>query len=274
MPLRVICDVIPALVINLASRRDRWKRVSRRLAAAGIPFERVNATGEPDPVRGCARSHLRALRRCEGSNWRLIFEDDVLVRADFAHWVDLLPRQLANVEWDICYLGVQLAAGTRERAVAPNLIRFDHGLHTHGYFVRGASVPKLMRIAKACAFAKGWCAHIDEVFSQTSSIIKLRTTPLLAIQEDGYSDIAGCDLRRLEIYAGWEDFSPIGDEKQRKTPRRRGTHASAAESLTKTARGEHSLPVQSATVSSRTACRDKRVSNSTVRSKAIPDPTR
>ncbi len=116
-----------AYVINLARAPERWRHVSSQLAAASIPFQRIEAIDGKAlslPVAGfsprsyallhgryanlfevaCYQSHLAAMAAflASGDEHALILEDDVTVSADLAAIVGAARGHAGS--WDILRL--------------------------------------------------------------------------------------------------------------------------------------------------------------------------
>ena len=96
--------------LNLDVDTRRWADTRRRLRRLDIDWqtERFPALATPDdPHRGCAIS----FRRMVAEAWRrgyehlLILEDDVVFIDDAMTVMKIVVAELAEIEWDLCYLG-------------------------------------------------------------------------------------------------------------------------------------------------------------------------
>ena len=118
-----------AVVINLDDRTDRWEAFQQRVVPGlGIEtVERLSAVrgtelpgfGKPPLFRGrnrdrtwagragCTLSHRAALARALEAGWErvLILEDDIELVPEFASLQTSLATKLAELDWDVCYLG-------------------------------------------------------------------------------------------------------------------------------------------------------------------------
>lgn len=136
-PLRDI--EIPAYVINLDRRTDRWQRMQKTLDSLWPNHRRFSAidatTLTPDePVNrifagndfgsrrsfiACALSHVKvwetlcADTRCSAY---LVLEDDVEFHDHFGQMLPLLFGQIRNRSWDVVMLGLLISRGARNPA--------------------------------------------------------------------------------------------------------------------------------------------------------------
>jgi glycosyl transferase family 25 len=122
-------NVMQISLINLASQDARWRAVSRRFLAAGLPPQRqdavagaeltaeqcaalyqedLNARQYHKPLRpgeiGCYASHLQSWRQLldSGEPAMAIFEDDIEIDADLPQVLDAIGRM--PVPWDLIKL--------------------------------------------------------------------------------------------------------------------------------------------------------------------------
>lgn len=194
-------------VINHDADGARLQRVSRRLTALGIGFERFAAVGvsggpaakTPSVQAGhwaCAKSHRALLQKIldRGLDRALIFEDDVILRDDVRSWMERLTPQLKETRWDLFYLGLHLMeAGPR---VSENLAVVQTGFHTHAYAVRRRCIPAMLR------YLDFVLEHREGVFDgfPVPNVVKLYCDPILAVQEPCFSHTTGTWLDRLPQY--------------------------------------------------------------------------
>jgi hypothetical protein len=98
------------LCLNLDSATERWREASERHAQLGIAgsIERFPGVATPDnPHRGIAIAYRRMIAEAKrrGYEQLLVFEDDAVFLDDTVTVMRSVVADLANVEWDLCYLG-------------------------------------------------------------------------------------------------------------------------------------------------------------------------
>ncbi|MFA5156996.1 MAG: LPS biosynthesis glycosyltransferase [Candidatus Omnitrophota bacterium] len=112
-------------IINLPERQDRFRRITRELLRVGAdprcrPFEvfkgiRPESTdGFPSiGARGIFLTQLKIFKDAlqKGYAKILLIEDDVMFTKSFFSSQELISRELAQVKWDIIYLGHHLTPG-------------------------------------------------------------------------------------------------------------------------------------------------------------------
>jgi GR25 family glycosyltransferase involved in LPS biosynthesis len=183
-----------AYCINLYYRKDRWKTAAMQFAKHGLNVERFNAIDGMEftksyPARpgncGCNLSHFLIIQAAYimGLPAILIFEDDVVLHADFVRLMNECIRQLPY-EWDMLMLG-----GSHREApepFRPNLLRVKKAFCTHGYIIRESMYAELLQ--RMLPFDKPQDELLTE-FQKTHRIFI--TDPPLAWQDPGFSDIEG-----------------------------------------------------------------------------------
>ena len=199
-------------VINLDCDADRLLRMSRRFAALGLAVERypgIHSCQRLTPAVdhalkpahfSCARSHQDLLKLCweRGYNNVVIFEDDAVLRDDVSIWMRRIVPQLAEVSWDILYLGSHVIRSARTGSA--NLIQVLEGYHTHAYAVSRRAVPSLVRhIEHAIEVGRAFDGFEDP------QLLKLCALPILAIQEPSHSYSLGSFIDRTGQYFGLFD---------------------------------------------------------------------
>lgn len=149
-------------VVNLPSRRDRYRAIAAQLKAMGMPFAAgkveifqaicpTEAAGFTNPgVRGCYLSHLEALRdaRARGVSAVLMIEDDLQVAPQDLPALDRVAAQLAERPWGIAYLGhfhpIPSAGG-------PGWMPYSGELHTsHFYAMHAGLFDRVIAYLEAC----------------------------------------------------------------------------------------------------------------------------
>lgn len=207
-------------LINLDRDRDKLAAATRRLAAQGIQFTRVQAIDGLElpvdhvPRRGhycCAQSHAKIYRDALAAGHKaiLIFEDDVLFRDDAASVLrNIVIPQLDQMPWDILYLGCRMF-GIKQ--VGPHICKVGSGYHTHAYAVRCWCLPMLLAWTESTIWHdEGWFDGFN------LPIAKLVVHPAIAVQADGWSDTNECHMVRARQYfqtrTDYRDFVANCDE--------------------------------------------------------------
>ena len=174
---------LSAVVINLRSRPDRWKRISRALAKrlSWLPFERLEAVdGKVHPPadsdvtrrwstadiaafcdwyyvkrltmspgeRGCCASHIRCWQMCVRRRKPLIvLEDDAVLLPAFAETLARAMRELPRGRTDALWL-CSKARGKPQRVGAPGTVLMapEFVWTTVGYVLWPAGARKLLKL--------------------------------------------------------------------------------------------------------------------------------
>lgn len=196
LPLRDI--EIPAFVINLDRRTDRWQRMQKALephwrnyrrfpaidATTLAPDERVNQIfagndfGDRRSFIACALSHMKVWETLVGDarcSAYLVLEDDAEFHDHFGQLLPLLFGHIQNRAWDAVFLGLQVRRGQRnptdfDRSSSQvALIRLTQDSlsedvigGTFGYLISRRGAQKLMHSAQTCGIKHGidyWMLH-------------------------------------------------------------------------------------------------------------------
>lgn len=96
--------------INLASEKERWLRLQRRLRRLGIEHRvrRFEAIETPTSHHiGCALSHRAIVAEAKNKGYRnvLVLEDDVLFHDKALEYLTRSLDELAGQQWQVFYLG-------------------------------------------------------------------------------------------------------------------------------------------------------------------------
>jgi GR25 family glycosyltransferase involved in LPS biosynthesis len=195
-------------VINLDKDTDRLRRVSDRLMALDVAFERFAGVPPPDKVvefgdrrinaaiHGCSASHASLLELVfqRGLDTALILEDDVVFRDDLREWMEPISRQLRDLDWGIFYCGLNLIEGGRR--VSANLGTVRLGYHTHAYAVRRSAIPQVLEYIRS-----SWLNPLDTFDSYSiNNLLKVYAIPILAVQEPNFSHTFERVMDRLPQY--------------------------------------------------------------------------
>lgn len=197
-------DPLPAYVINLDSRADRWRQARTACAAAGLDedlrrFSACRSGVAADAVVnariGCLHSHrgVVALAKERGLERVLVLEDDVVLEAGTREAVARAMGRLPSGGWDLLYLG-QNAQGPMLR-VASDVYRVSRALALHAYVVNARAYDRILKSLPAdedagLRFVARYKA-VDSYFADhlCPRMGAFAVWPHLAHQADGYSDI-------------------------------------------------------------------------------------
>jgi len=166
--------------INLDARPDRWREAVREFSKVGIDdrVQRIAAITHANPLEGCRLSHVECVRRAGAADAEtvLIFEDDVIFRG-FSHerLAQSLDRLRAIPDWELFYLGGWLLATPESDG---DLMRVPMAM-THAYAIHRRAFAKIAD--STCPYDIWLALNLKSYCAQ----------PLLALQRDGFSDIAG-----------------------------------------------------------------------------------
>lgn len=198
------------IVVNLPERNDRRREMEQQLRAVGAdpndPRIRFFAAARPREVgdwpsigaRGCFQSHLEILRAAaaDGLESILILEDDCDFTPRPTAMRAALVEQLADREWDLCYLGHPEAL---DDAAPGTWVAHDRPFQqSHCYAVHGRALPRLVEFLEAvtkrpAGHPDGGPQHYDGALNmfrmQNADVVTLLAAPSLAHQRSSRSDI-------------------------------------------------------------------------------------
>lgn len=175
--------LLPAFVINLAKRPDRWQRMQERLERVPFlqNFERIAALDGSNidtsmvttswstasnwqyigrrskdcgytvhrqnltnGERGCSASHINVWRRCaDGYGPTVVLEDDAVLKPDFTSRVRNALTDLGDEQPDILYLSYIQGAPWR-RTVSADVREAEYLWTTTGYVLWPSGARKLL----------------------------------------------------------------------------------------------------------------------------------
>lgn len=206
---------LPAYVINLDKRIDRWENIQKQWNS--VPFvhlQRVSAVEHyfspqhNHTVNGCGVSHLQTIQLAfeeqTSSNIIFVLEDDAVPHASFN---DIFPEiyQWANDhmdEWDIIILGCSRITaapehGTRDPAFVRIQPKMDYLVRITLWSSNAAMLynrriyAKLMEIKDEIPKypKESMDSHIDFVLAHREDFVSLVSYPVLVYQAPSFSDI-------------------------------------------------------------------------------------
>ena len=201
-------------LLNLDSRTDRLARVSKRLQAQNLSFERfsgiipTNAGGfHLLGMLGCLLSHLGIIQKAikEDNGNILIFEDDCVLRDDFREQAEKYLDQLNGIDWDFLFLGAAWHGAKKKEKLSENLYSLDCVYHTHAYAINKKSLASVEKVLVTASQVKRNGINIDMVYSKLP-FKKIVVRPNLAVQEPDKSNIEASFTNRLGEYESLDLF--------------------------------------------------------------------
>lgn len=208
-----------ALVINLRSRRDRWKKIEERFQDSSIRLKRLDALEHPVPSYGLFRSFIKAIEyaRERGLPDILILEDDCLpVDGWEDKWAIIKVWLHKNPEkWEIYSGGSGVVKNPVEIGREGDTVFYNPELSTAAHWI----YLEKRTYAKAIKYFKSVCsdAKTSPELGFDIQMHKLKTViscPYVAYQDSGYSNLQRKN-RRLD------DLFKKSEESLRRRTRRR-----------------------------------------------------
>ena len=186
--------------INCEHRIDRRQSIESVFESIGFnDYERIEAYYIPDNgALGCAKSHLKALRRAKKNNYKnvLILEDDFILNVN----PDLFNQSInsfftKDINWDILMISSNLVK--YQRCEEDYLLRVIEAQTTSGYAVNSNYFDKLIdnfseakTLLTGSERVNGWYVDaIDQYWKKLQNDNWFCFNPVLGKQSDGYSDI-------------------------------------------------------------------------------------
>lgn len=172
----------PTIVINLADRPQKWEQTVNSFAEFPVKLERLDAVRASPGWKGCAASHLKAIRLAKERNydWVLVLEDDAeLSKNGLKQFMELLPILYdRRAEWDIFLGGSTFVKNASVRNISPPIYE-AYAYTAHFCLIHRDTYDKILNEYNDEA--------IDVYYAE-----KLRlwmTIPHIATQRPGLSDI-------------------------------------------------------------------------------------
>lgn len=186
-------------VINLDSRKDRWKKCKKEFNYIGLDeedYERFSAVnGHKHPKRnevsirdgalGCTLSHFQIYKDADerGFDKIAVFEDDVLFEQDFNERFEEYYKQLPD-DWGFLYFGGNNNAQPKE--YSENLKICTRTWATHSYLIG----PEYRDLIKKGVLEDNFSQPVDNVFGNLQSKHTFYIfNPRITIQREDYSDV-------------------------------------------------------------------------------------
>lgn len=174
--------------LNLDRRSDRWAESVEEFLQLDIEVERIPAITHPHGPYGCSLSHLTAIRKYQGLDNLLIFEDDLCLKGDVSY-LAAACRELP-ADWEVLYLGGLVFPDEINTArVGDHLHVAKNVVCCHAYALSRAGMARVLR-EFAPMVAAGSRTPIDEYFRSVVQPMgkAFVVTPMLFDQRPSYSD--------------------------------------------------------------------------------------
>lgn len=189
--------MIKTFIINLDRRPDRLEKLN-------IPFEynrfpavdgrQLTPKERFRGIYGCQQSHIKLLEmlKLQENDVVMVFEDDVVLCDDFEKKLQLAMKELPET-WDLLYIGGHNRGKTK--LYSEHLLHVEKVWCTHAYIIRKKFIDILLLKIKA----RKW--KVDVLFCDALPYGKcFMTTPLLAWQSGGYSDVENKVTENKHLY--------------------------------------------------------------------------
>jgi GR25 family glycosyltransferase involved in LPS biosynthesis len=172
--------MIPAIVINLDSRRDRWEWILQHFNNVKIlKIERFPAIKHNKGTSGCLLSHQTIVKYAKEHNYEMVIvlEDDCKVCSDFDFRFPLVINWLLEnkSEWDVFNGGpayVKINHRTKVLCRQPNILRVS-GLMCHFTIYNKSSYDNILNATED---------DIIDEYIVDNNLRQVTTVPLLATQ--------------------------------------------------------------------------------------------
>lgn len=195
----------PILVINLDNRADRWTEIQKEFVG-WPPLERLSAIQDSPGWRGCNKSHVKALEEAKkrGYPWVLVLEDDCMLSdtmptKSLKRFTEFLPSLWnKRAEYDVFLGGCTQVKDVSVFQFNPQLFRMK-GYTTHFCLYPASSYDKLINGIRNSTIV------IDAFFMNDPSIRLICTTPHIAIQRPGKSDLAEQETNYNSVFLSSEE---------------------------------------------------------------------
>ena len=209
------------LVINLSSRRDRWKRIQERFENSPIRLRRLNALEHVIGSYGLFRSFIKAIEYARDHNLPdiLILEDDCMPVDGWMEKWSIIQGWLKEnpAKWEIYSGGSGVVKNPVEIGRVGTTVFYDPELSTaaHWIYMEKRVYTKAIRYFRSvCSNAK--VAPELGIDIQMHSLKTIISFPFVAYQESGFSNLQGKGRQLEELFKRSEDGLRRRTRKKRK----------------------------------------------------------
>lgn len=210
-----------ALVINLALRRDRWKKIQELFEGSSIRLKRLSALEHPIGSYGLFRSFIKAIEYARDHNLPdvLILEDDCApVEGWESKWETIKGWLRENpAKWEIYSGGSGVVKNPVEIGRVGTTIFYDPELSTAAHWI----YMEQRVYAKAIKYFRSVCS-ISKVSPELGIDIQMHNLktiisyPFVAYQSSGFSNLQGKGRYLDELFRRSEDSLKRRTRKKRK----------------------------------------------------------
>ena len=183
-----------AFVINLDSRKKRFKEMRQAFKAFGIDCERFPAIRHERGALGCTLSHLALIARAKEKGWPyvMVLEDDCDLREAMKQWPLIAAfLEQEQEQWDVFFGGVIFMHPIKKIAtLAPGLSMIEGLLPLAAHFMiyHQSSYDRLLGWHQWSVMPDEHKPAID-IIIQLSQVKTWTTSPFLAWQKPHFSDV-------------------------------------------------------------------------------------
>jgi hypothetical protein len=192
-------------LINLPSRPDRLESAVERLRYYHIPFEKISAIKLDNGARGLFETMKNLFSHCVFEKYRkiLVLEDDVRFIRSPIHFLPLMMYQLEKHDpaWQLFYLGTN--AQEQLKQVSPNLLKAKKCRSTHAVAYSAAGIRLCLQNMNFFRVA------LDVLWEEMIQPLQKSYCgyPLLATQDNGFSDIEGKKVDQSFIEQRFSEYT-------------------------------------------------------------------
>ena len=199
-----------ALVINLNSRRDRWRKIQERFEDSDIRLKRIEALEHKVGSYGLFRSFIKAIEYARDRKLPnvLILEDDCLPVDGWKEKWSVIQNWLSKnpEKWEIYSGGSGVIKNPVEVGRVGNTVFYDPEISTASHWL----YMEQRVYTKAIKYFRSVCSDtkydpkngIDIRMHRLKTIISY---PFIAYQESGYSNVLRSDRHLEELFRKSED---------------------------------------------------------------------
>lgn len=210
-----------AIVINLHSRRDRWKKIQTHFEGSSIELRRLNALEHPVGSYGLFRSFIKALEYARDHRLPeiLILEDDCVPVANWENkWAIIQEWLKKNPDkWEIYSGGSGVIKNPIEIGKIGSTVFYDPELSTaaHWIYMEARTYTKAIKYFRSvCSFSKS--APELGIDIQMHSLKTVISYPFVAYQDSGFSNLQAKHRALEEIFKKSEESLRRRTRKKRK----------------------------------------------------------
>jgi GR25 family glycosyltransferase involved in LPS biosynthesis len=199
-----------AIVINLHSRRDRWKKIQTYFEDTSISLRRLNALEHPIGSYGLFRSFIKALEYARDHRLPevLILEDDCMPVDNWEEkWHKIQGWLKKNPEkWEIYSGGSGVIKNPVEIGRVDSTVFYNPELSTSAHWI----YMEARTYNKAIKYFRSVCSNSKTapelgIDIQMHSLKTIISYPFVAYQDSGYSNLQAKHRNLEEIFKRAED---------------------------------------------------------------------